>query len=81
MLKKYRSEIDKIDDEIIKLLAQRDSVVLKVKEYKQINNIEVLDQGREDFIIDKINNTQYDNKEDILKIYELIMELSKGRQR
>lgn len=80
MLKIYRSEIDQIDEEIMKLLNERDEVVLKVKEYKKLNNIEVLDQSREDFIVNKISSTNYSNKEDILKIYELIMELSKGRQ-
>ncbi len=45
-LDNWRKEIDKIDDEIIHLLAQRTEIVKKIGEYKVKNQIPPLDQKR-----------------------------------
>lgn len=59
-LEKYRSMIDKIDNNIIKLLNERYSICIKVGEYKKKNNIPVLSSSREADIIDRLSaNEQY----------------------
>jgi len=46
MLTKYRNELDQIDNEIIKLLAQRFEIVKKIWKYKINNNIWILQLWR-----------------------------------
>lgn len=50
-LNKYRKQIDKIDDKLLKLFSQRMEVVKKVGEYKKKNNLKVKDAKREKIII------------------------------
>ena len=45
-LQTYRTEIDSIDTELIKLLATRFACVRWVAEYKKINNLPPLQPGR-----------------------------------
>lgn len=46
MLDKWRQEIDKIDWELIKLIAQRMQVVREIGIYKKANWIEIIQQWR-----------------------------------
>ena len=46
-----RSEIDRIDREMIKLFEQRMKITAEIAEYKRANNIPVLDRAREDKVI------------------------------
>lgn len=55
-LNKYRKEIDKIDDKLLKLFSQRMEVVKKVGEYKKKNNLKVKDLKREKLIIENKTN-------------------------
>ena len=55
-LKNLRKEIDLIDDELMKLLIKRFHLSIEVKKVKQINNIAVLDNKREQEIIDKVED-------------------------
>ena len=48
-----RSEIDRIDREMIKLFEQRMKITAEIAEYKRANNIPVLDRAREDKVIEK----------------------------
>ncbi|MFD3156611.1 chorismate mutase [Haloimpatiens sp. FM7330] len=57
-----REKIDDIDKEIVKLFEERMNVVMKVAEYKQQNNIPILNQKREEEIINK-NISRLKNKE------------------
>ena len=45
-LKKYRKEIDKIDNKIIKLISERFETVQKIWKFKKENNIEALQEDR-----------------------------------
>ena len=53
-LKIYRKQIDKINKEILKLLAKRLSIVKKVGDYKKKEKIGVIDKKREQEIFDKL---------------------------
>lgn len=61
MLLNYRLEIDEIDKEIVKLYEQRLKVCKKIGEYKKVNNIEILNQNRENEVIE--NNLKNIDKE------------------
>lgn len=62
-LQDIRLEINEIDKEIAKLYERRMDAVTKVAEYKMANGIPVLDQGREDAVIERnsayITNPEY----------------------
>ena len=80
-----RSQIDAIDDNIVKLLLERFAVVENVAEYKKARCLEIFQQAREVEVLkkisDKINQTGNQNyKEYILKIYGAILETSKSLQ-
>ena len=62
-LLKCRKQIDKIDSKIIKLYEKRMNVVKEVTNYKLDNNLPVLDQSRENKMLEKnlskITNEEY----------------------
>lgn len=45
-LKRYRKQIDEIDDKLISLFSERKNVVKKIGEIKKINKLPVLDKKR-----------------------------------
>lgn len=51
-LQKYRDEIDKLDSEIISLLASRFEIVQKVGEFKKKNNMPALQNWRWQEVVD-----------------------------
>lgn len=74
-LKKFRNEIDKIDESIVKLLNKRAEVVIKIKKLKEKNNVPLYDAKREE---DLINNIVKYNKgplynDNIIQIFESIL--------
>jgi len=73
-LKDLRDKIDNIDDKIIALLKERFAVVKDVGEYKKLHGLEVLNQGREAEILNKITDKY------ILNIYAEILKSSKEMQ-
>lgn len=80
-LSAIRGEIDKIDNELVKLIEKRTQLVCDVARYKKENNMEVFQQGREQFILDKVKNSVSDEmKSSADVIFKTIMDLSKCRQ-
>lgn len=53
MLTNQRNRIDQIDQELVKLFEERMAVVKEVIEVKLANNMEILDSGREEQVIQK----------------------------
>lgn len=80
MLEQYRNEIDQLDKEILELLDKRFNVTKLVGEYKRDNNIEVLNQSREDAIITKIKAQKLENEAQIIAVYIALMNISKDQQ-
>ncbi|KMT22723.1 prephenate dehydratase [Clostridium cylindrosporum] len=82
-LKEIRDEIDRIDNEIIKLFQDRMDTVIKVAEYKKKNNLEVLNRKREEQVIEnhlsKIEKVEY--KKEVEKFLNSVMEISRQAQR
>lgn len=80
-LSAIRAEIDKIDDELVKLFEKRTQLACDVARYKKENNMEVFQQGREQFILDKVQeNVSDEMKSSADIIFKTIMDLSKCRQ-
>ena len=58
-LKEIRKDIDKIDNQLIELFKQRMDCARDVGIYKQANNIPVLNEGRENEILDAVEAVSY----------------------
>ncbi len=67
-----RNEIDKLDNELIKGLVERFSLVTEVVNYKMENNLEIEDSNREEEILKKIEE-KIDDVELIQRINEIYL--------
>ncbi|WP_109829805.1 chorismate mutase [Reichenbachiella versicolor] len=82
-LKELRSDIDKIDAELIETLAQRMKIAEKIAEHKKDNEITILQPGRYDEIMENrvAQGKKVDLKESFVHdLYELIHDNSIKRQ-
>ncbi len=79
-LDNYRKKIDKIDKKIEKLLESRLELCKEIGTYKKENNLEVLDQNREDAILEKIDSSNLKHKDEIKEIYKEIFNEGKKVQ-
>lgn len=50
-LENLREDIDRINSEIVELVAERMNVVEKIKRYKKENNMSVVDEDREEEVV------------------------------
>jgi 3-deoxy-D-arabino-heptulosonate 7-phosphate (DAHP) synthase len=74
-LAQLRKDIDKLDDQIIKILSDRMKIVERIGEYKRDNNVTILQVSRWDEIIQKRSNVAQALKLDrdfTVKLLELI---------
>ena len=82
-LKELRNKIDEIDQELVKLIEKRIEIVKEIGKYKKEHNLPILDQNREDEVINKniaylkdpTNVNSY--KEIIIKIMEVSKNIEK----
>jgi chorismate mutase / prephenate dehydratase len=77
-----REEVDKIDTDLLLLFENRMEVVLKIAEYKIKNNMEILNESREEAVIKK-NLNLVKNKDLLLEVeefFKFVMEISRGFQ-
>ena len=79
-LEKLRSEINRIDNNLLDLLSNRMEISVKVGEYKKKNNMQVFDSSREKELVERlINYNNIDN--DLVKdLWNIIMKYSKKLQ-
>ncbi|MCQ2776214.1 MAG: chorismate mutase [Bacilli bacterium] len=80
-LEQYRTEIEQVDDELIKLLIKRMELSKKIGEYKKSNGLSVYDPKREE----ELKNKNLLKVEEIYKsgyseIFETILKVSKDFQ-
>ncbi len=80
MLEQYRNQIDQIDQQLIALLDARFTVTKQVGEYKREHGVPVLNQNREQQIIDKISAIDLQHSEQVTQVYLAIMDISKKQQ-
>jgi monofunctional chorismate mutase len=72
MFKKERAEIDAIDQELVKLFERRMDAVTEIARIKKKNELPILDQSREDMVLDKVrglteNKAYEDSVEDLFR--------------
>lgn len=80
-IKEYRERIDNIDAKILELFADRMEVAKGIAEYKQANNLPVLDSERERQKLNSIIEQSRDEVKEYTPIlYSLIFELSRKYQ-
>lgn len=79
-LKELRKEIDEVDSQLLKLLTKRMGISKQVAEYKIQNNIPVLNQQRENEILDSIAERSGELADSMKIIYATIMDVSRAEQ-
>ncbi len=83
-LKIYRRNINNIDSQIFKLLAERLTLVKKIGIYKKLNGIKIFDKKRENLILKKIKmqSKKYKTNEEYMEnIFKSIMKNSRKIQK
>ena len=80
-LNKYREQIDRVDDELLRLFAERMDLSAQIAAYKKENGLPVLDASRER---QKLNSIAEKSPEGLseyaVSLYSLIFELSRSCQ-
>ena len=80
-LKDYREQLDKVDDELIRLFAQRMELSAQIASFKKDNGLPVLDVKRErEKLLDVSEKSPEGIKEYAVSLYSLIFELSRSCQ-
>jgi len=83
MIERLRKEIDSIDNSIIQLLSKRKGIVKKISEIKKQKNKPIIDEGREQEIIDRIKKIAKEKGLDenfIGSVYNIIINNSRNEQ-
>lgn len=81
-LEQLRAEIDEIDRKMTILFEERMKIVDKVGQYKQKNNLPILNTHREEMVLEK-NSTYLQDKslqEPLKKFFISLMKISKEKQ-
>lgn len=83
MLEEQRQKIDQIDRQIVALFENRTNVVEEVAQIKLENDIPILDSGREEQVILKVQSYLKDDslKEELAELYTELMRISREHQK
>ena len=79
-LSQLRNEIDEIDDELVPLLLKRMDVSRRVAEYKVANNIPVLNEKREQEVLDLVAEQCGEQGEMMKTVFSSLMDASRALQ-
>lgn len=80
-LTQLRSEIDQIDDELVRLFAARMDVAAKIADYKKFHGLPILDAAREqEKLQDIAAKADPALAADIHELYSLLFSLSRRHQ-
>lgn len=80
-LNDYRTRIDQIDDQLVKLFAERMETVVGIAKYKEEHNLPVLDAGRErKKLLALAEKSPEALREYVVSLYSLMFELSRSYQ-
>ena len=83
MLEEQRQKIDQIDRQIVALFEERTNVVEEVAKIKLENDIPILDSGREEQVILKVQSYLKDKslKDELAELYTELMRISRNHQK
>lgn len=80
-LREYRKEIDRIDEELVKLLEERLRIAEKIAEYKKAEGLSIVDAGREEEKLQGISSiSEEEFKEYNQAVFRTIITVSKEYQ-
>ena len=80
-LKEIRNELDRIDDQLIRLFSQRMSLARDVAAYKKEHGLPILDTGREREIINRVSLEAGEDMAHYAKLlYQTLFSVSKAYQ-
>ena len=80
-LSDYRAQIDKIDEELVRLISERMDVTAGVAAYKQEHGLPVLDAKRErEKLLRIAEMSPEDYRRYTVSLFDLLMELSRSNQ-
>ncbi|MCL2053257.1 MAG: 2-C-methyl-D-erythritol 4-phosphate cytidylyltransferase [Oscillospiraceae bacterium] len=80
-LNELRAEIDRTDDELMRLFTNRMELCVQVAEFKKANELPIFQSGREEELLERIKNKSPDWLElESLELYKVILKLSKRLQ-
>jgi len=82
-IEEARKEIDKIDDNIIELLAKRKNLIKEIASIKKELNKPIIDKEREQEIMERLKKISKEKELDenfISSIYEIIVKNSRNEQ-
>lgn len=80
-LNDYRKQIDRVDEQLIKLFCERMDVAAAIAEYKRDEGLPVLDLSRErQKLLDVAAQCPEEMKDYAVSLYSLLFELSRSRQ-
>ena len=81
-IKELRNQIDKIDDELVRLFAKRMDISKQVADYKKNNNLPIHVPAREREILQEVAKKSGSDLSDYTRVlYSMIFELSRSYQR
>lgn len=78
-IKDLRNRIDEIDNKVMELLSERYDISAQIGLEKSTSKVEVLDQKREDYVLNKTKKHSHSPQLEL--VYRTIMNESKNIQR
>lgn len=74
-VQRLRAEIDRIDQEVLRVLAERARVVLRIGERKKVVGLSIHDPGREQELLDRLVGQATDplDRELVLAVFRTIV--------
>ena len=79
-IKDLRTQIDRIDDEMLRLFLERMEISEKVAEYKHANSLPILNRERERAILSEVMEKSGNMDIYAYQLFKMLFELSKARQ-
>ena len=80
-LEELRQEIDKVDDQLLRLIEQRMDIAGQIADFKKENRLPVLNAAREREKLMKVSDASREDLQDYMRVlYSLLFELSRSYQ-
>ena len=80
-IQELRAQIDRVDDELVRLYGERMELARQIGRYKRENGLPVLDAEREQNLLNRVGEKAgAENENGVRELFELLMRHSRIRQ-
>ena len=80
-IQELRTQIDRVDDELVRLYGERMELARQIGRYKRENGLPVLDAEREQKLLNRVGEKAgTENENGVRELFELLMRHSRIRQ-